>query len=77
MTELWTTSQVAEWWGIAASAVPSTLQRRGVPVDSRAPGRGGQNRYRADLVRQAKARAPGRGARTDLTRPTTEETETR
>lgn len=64
--EHWNTEQVGQWWGIDETAVSSTMQRVGVPVSSREPGRGGRNRYRVELVRDAKTRTKGRGARTDL-----------
>jgi hypothetical protein len=66
VTAVWTTDEVAQWWGIAPSAVSSTMRRADVPVDSREPGRAGRNRYRADLVQAAKEARPGRGRRTDL-----------
>lgn len=60
-TEVWTVSEVAAWWGIAESAVSSTMARCGVPVYDREPGRGGRSRYQVVLVRRARADAPGRG----------------
>lgn len=60
-----TRDEVAAFWGIAPSAVSYTMNQHHVPVYDRLPGRGGQSRYRADLVRAAKAAAPGQGARTD------------
>jgi hypothetical protein len=65
-TEVWTTEEVARWWPVGETAVSSTMQRAGVPVDSREPGRGGRNRYRADQVRAGRVHTLGRGARTDL-----------
>lgn len=64
MTEVWTTDQVAEHCGIKSTVVSNKMNRLGVPVLDREPGRGGKNRYDADLVRAAVAAAPGKGNRT-------------
>lgn len=67
MSELWTTTEVAEH--IGASTVKSasrSLGRWGIKPVSRQPGRSGENLWDAEQVRQAKAARPGRGARTDL-----------
>lgn len=64
MTEVWTTDQVAEHCGISAASVSNKMNRIGVPVLDREPGRGGKNRYLADLVRAKVAAAPGKGNRT-------------
>lgn len=62
--ELWTTEQVAEHFGIDPTSVRKTMSRRGVEVYDREPGKGGQNRYLAEPVREAKKQAPGKGNRT-------------
>lgn len=62
--EIWTTPQVAEHCGIKDTVVSNRMKRLGVPVYDREAGRGGRNRYRADLVRAAVAAAPGKGNRT-------------
>lgn len=64
MAEVWTTDQVAEHCGIKPTVVSNKMNRLGVPVYDREPGRGGKNRYLADLVRAKVAAAPGKGNRT-------------
>ncbi len=64
MSEVWTTDQVAEHCGIKDTVVSNRMIRLGVPVHDREPGRGGRNRYLADLVRTATSAAPGKGNRT-------------
>lgn len=64
MTDIWTTDQVAEHCGIKPTVVSNRMIRLGVPVHDREPGRGGRNRYLADLVRAAVDAAPGKGNRT-------------
>jgi hypothetical protein len=66
VTDLWTTTEVAQWWGIAPKSVPSTMCRLGVFAHNREPGRRGQNRYAVDEVRRAKQNMVGRGYRSDL-----------
>ncbi|OPC84259.1 hypothetical protein B4N89_27985 [Embleya scabrispora] len=66
-TETWTLAQAAAH--IRAGNPDSarvTLRRWGVKPVGRQPGRGGQNLYNAQAVRDAKANRPGQGARTDL-----------
>jgi hypothetical protein len=64
MSEVWTTAQVAEYCHIKDTVVSNRMIRLGVPVHDREPGRGGRNRYLADLVRDKVAAAPGKGNRT-------------
>lgn len=64
MTEVWTTDQVAEHCGIEPRHVRKYMSRWGVPVAGRGIGRAGANLYEAELVRQAAAKAPGKGNRT-------------
>ena len=64
MSNIWTTAQVAEYCGIKPGSVYRRMERHGVPVHDREPGRGGANRYREDLVRASVAAAPGSGNRT-------------
>lgn len=59
---LWSSAEVAHWWGVEETAVPATLSRAGVRPESRGPGRTGRNLYRADLVLAAKSRTTGRGS---------------
>jgi hypothetical protein len=61
VTEVWTTGQVAAHCGIEPQSVSNRMSRLGVPVYDREPGRGGRNRYDADLVKAAVARATGKG----------------
>lgn len=61
MTEVWNTDRVAEYCGIKPSVVSNRMNRLGVPVHDREPGRTGRNRYLAHLVREASATAPGKG----------------
>lgn len=63
-TEVWTTDDVAEHLGISPTSVRKTLTRWGVQPHDRAPGRAGANRYLAQEVREAAAKAPGKGNRT-------------
>jgi hypothetical protein len=63
MTEVWTTVQVGEYLGVAPTSVRKQMERWGVEVHDREPGKGGANRYRADDVRAARERAPGRAWR--------------
>lgn len=60
---MWTTEQVAEFLGIPARNVRKQLSRWGVGVHDREPGKGGANRYLAEAVKEAKAKAPGRAWR--------------
>lgn len=70
--DLWPLSQVAQHLGFggtpasAAGSARKQLSRWGFTAESRAPGRGGESLYAADLVQAAHAHRPGRGARTDL-----------
>ncbi|ANZ35271.1 hypothetical protein BBK82_03450 [Lentzea guizhouensis] len=62
--EVWTTPEVAKFCGIKDTVVSNRMIRLGVPVYDREPGRAGRNRYLANLVRDAVAKAPGKGNRT-------------
>ena len=70
--ELWPLSRVAEHLGFggapatAAGSARKQLSRWGFAAEGRAPGRGGESLYAADLVQAAHAHRPGRGTRTDL-----------
>lgn len=66
MPELWTTTEVADRYGIKVESVPSSMRRLGVPVHSREAGRKGQNKYDAALVCAAREKMAGQGFRSDL-----------
>lgn len=61
MVELWTTMQVAEFFGATSEgSISRTLHRLGVRPVAREPGRTGQNLYDADEVRAARDAMPSR-----------------
>jgi hypothetical protein len=65
--ELWTTDQAAEHCGVKPSTWRYYRTRLNAPAPvSSQPGRGGQDLYDADAVREWQANRAGRGARTDL-----------
>lgn len=65
--DLWTTAEVAEYLKVQVKTADKQLRRWGIAPTGRQPGRGGQNLYPADQVRQRHQARPGPGARTDLT----------
>ena len=67
--DLWPLSRVAEYLGLTAGSARVQMRRWGFAAESRDPGRGGENRYAADLVQAAHEYRPGRGRRTDLAEP--------
>lgn len=66
--ELWTITEVAAHLGIAPASARGQMSRWGVKAAAhrQIPGGRVQSLFRADEVREATARRPGRGARTDL-----------
>jgi hypothetical protein len=64
--ELWPLSRVAEYLGLTAGSARVQMRRWGFTAEGRAPGRGGESLYAADLIQAAHTHRPGRGARTDL-----------
>ncbi|WP_371793866.1 hypothetical protein OIE91_11410 [Streptomyces albidoflavus] len=68
MPELWTIEQVAQELGITPSAARGQLSRWGIRRAGTGSSPAGRitAQYNADEVRNAAARRPGRGARTDL-----------
>ncbi|MCL8016902.1 hypothetical protein [Streptomyces sp. AS02] len=66
--ELWTIADVTEFLGAASTgSARKTLSRWGVTAVGRQPGRAGASLYDPNQVRDARAAAPGQGARTDRT----------
>jgi hypothetical protein len=66
-TRLWTIADIAEHLGASSTgSARRTLSRWGVTAVARQPGRGGQNLFDPQQVRDAQAERPGRGKRTDL-----------
>ncbi|MFI1579998.1 hypothetical protein [Embleya sp. NPDC020630] len=65
--EQWTITEAAEHLRArSTNTARRFLARAGVHAIARQPGRGGQNLYDAQAVRDAHANRPGQGARTDL-----------
>ncbi len=64
--ELWPLGRVAEYLGVTPGSARVQMRRWGFSAEGRAPGRGGESLYAADLVQAAHTHRPGRGARTDL-----------
>ncbi|MEU0940282.1 hypothetical protein [Embleya sp. NPDC005971] len=72
--ETWTITQAAEHLGArSTNTARRFLARAGIHATGRQPGRSGENLYDAQAVRDAQAARPGRGARTDLHAPATDQ----
>ncbi|MFC7794604.1 hypothetical protein [Streptomyces cinereoruber] len=65
--ELWTITEVAAHLGVAPASARGQMSRWGVKAAEhrQMPGGRVQALFRADEVREATTRRPGRGARTD------------
>lgn len=59
--ELWPLSQAADYLGLTAGSARVQLRRWGFTMESRAPGRGGEGLYAADLIEAAHTHRPRRG----------------
>lgn len=69
--ELWSRDEIAKHLGIAPGSVRQAVRRMGLTPVAYTPGPNGRPmaQYSANVVREAGARRPGQGARTD--RPST------
>lgn len=61
----WTAEEVAQFWGIRPRSVRDTMLRHKVAPHPHLWGPRGQRLYPSELVKQAKANAPGQGNRTN------------